>query len=50
MAKLTDRKVREIRKLHTVKKYTLTQLAKKYGVSIVAIYYVVKRITWKHVK
>jgi len=49
LAKLTDKKVKEIRKLHTTGNYTQTQLAKKYGVSIVAIHYVVKRKTWTHI-
>lgn len=47
--KLNDDKVRNIRKLYATGEYTLTKLAKEYGVDIALISSVVKRQAWKHV-
>jgi hypothetical protein len=49
-AKLTDKKVKEIRRLYMAGKTTQTALAAKYGVSIATIHYVATRKTWTHVK
>lgn len=48
MARLTARSVRAIRN-QAARGVTQTSLAAKYGVSAVAIHYVVKRVTWRHV-
>jgi hypothetical protein len=49
MAKLTEDDVREIRRLYATGNYTLKELAIRFGVSNVAIGYIVWRETWKHV-
>ncbi len=48
-AKLTDRKILQIRNLHKTGRYTLQQLASKFHVSHVSIWYIVKLKTWTHV-
>ena len=48
MARLTARSVRAIRN-QAAKGATLAALGEKYGVSAVAIHYVVTRQTWRHV-
>ena len=48
MARLTARHVRAIRN-QAAKGATLAALGEKYGVSHVAIHYVVTRQTWRHV-
>lgn len=48
MARLTDRKVRAIRRAYA-RGETQTELGRKYGVSTVAIHFVVHRKTWRHV-
>ena len=48
MARLTARQVRAIRSA-TARGATRAELGAKYGVSAVAIHYVVKRVTWRHV-
>lgn len=47
--KLNEKEVIEIRAKYMPYKYTLTMLAKEYGVHTSAIYGIVKYITWKHV-
>ena len=47
-SKLTDRKVRNIRKLYIPKKNGLKKLAKQYKVSESTIYRIVARKKWKH--
>ena len=49
MARLTARSVRAIRK-QAAQGATLAALGEKYGVSHVAIHYVVTRKTWRHVE
>lgn len=48
-AKLTEDDVREIRKLYSTKKYSLSYLANLYDVAVGTIYPIVKKKTWKHV-
>lgn len=48
-AKLTETKVREIRNLYGSGDYSLSQLAKLFGVHIMTIHPIVKRRTWKSV-
>lgn len=48
MAKLTERRVLAIRR-QAATGATLQSLADRYGVSHVAIHYVVTRKTWRHV-
>ncbi len=48
-AKLTDAKVRKIRKLYATGRYTLEQLGVKYGVSFVTIHHIAQRKTWTHI-
>lgn len=47
-AKLNDSKVREIR-LRNKNNESITSLAKEFGVSDAAVWFVVNRMTWKHV-
>ena len=47
LAKLTAKKVLEIRRLHPQKSYS--QLAKKYGITIQGVAAVVTRRNWKHI-
>lgn len=49
-AKLNDSKIRQIRQLYTVGKWTHRQLAQKFDVSHYTIWRVVTRKTWKHIK
>jgi hypothetical protein len=49
-AKLTDADVRAMRRAHVVTKIPTITLAKQFGVSHVAAWYVVHRVTWKHIK
>jgi hypothetical protein len=53
-AKLTEEKVKKIRKLYGLrekyKKYNLNYLADKYGVDRTLIGKIVKGTAWKHVK
>jgi predicted DNA binding protein len=48
MARLTARQVRAIRRA-AARGATQAELGAKYGVSSVAIHYVVNRVTWRHV-
>jgi hypothetical protein len=48
-AKLTERKVREIRAKYDAGGHTTTSLAPRYGVRQTTIWMIVKRKTWKHV-
>ena len=48
MARLTARSVRAIRRA-SAQGATRAELGAKYGVSAVAIHYVVTRQTWRHV-
>ena len=50
LSKLTEEKVREIRKEHSGAYGDGKRLAERFGVSISAISAVVKNRTWKHVK
>lgn len=45
-AKLTKNQVKQIRKLYTNGKFTLTDIAKEYHVSIPNIWYIVNHKTW----
>lgn len=49
-AKLTDGKVRRIRKLYATGKWTQAELGKMFGVSDVTISYIVNRKIWKHIR
>jgi len=48
-SKLTDRKVRQIRKLSTTGKYTQAELAEMFGVMQSAISRIVNHKLWKHI-
>lgn len=48
-AKLTDLKIKEIRKLHAEGKMTQREIAKKFGVGYKAISKIILRQRWKHV-
>lgn len=47
-AKLTEQQVLEIRETYQNRKVAYGPIAARYGVSKDTIYYVLKRITWKH--
>lgn len=47
--KLTEKQVIEIRRKYIPREYTLSLLAKEYGVSQQNILFIVKYVTWKHV-
>ena len=49
LAKLDERRVREIREKHATGHRTFRSLATEYGVAPNSIALVVKRLTWKHV-
>lgn len=49
LAKLTEDKVLEIRKLYTTGTYTRQYLASMFDVGVSTIGYVINRNTWKHV-
>lgn len=49
-AKLTNKKVLEIRRRYKEEEVTKRRLAKEYGVSTVTITAVIQRRSWKHVK
>lgn len=48
-AKLTEDKVREIRRLYAANAGDQYQLAEQFGVSQAAIGFIVRKKTWKHV-
>lgn len=48
-AKLTTEAVREIRRQHAAGGTTYAKLGAQFGVSTLAIQWVVRRITWRHV-
>lgn len=48
-AKLTDEKVREIRRKHKFEGYSIARLAKEYGVGVSTMNQVIKSQTWRHV-
>ena len=48
-AKLTEHQVREIRALHATGKVSYKELGRRFGVSNIAIRYICKRQSWKHV-
>ena len=48
-AKLTCLKVLQIRKKYTPNKYSFSKLAKEFKVAYITIWYIVNRITWKHI-
>ena len=47
-SKLTDNRVREIRKLHISKKYTTSKLGEMYNVHRSTISYIINNKTYKH--
>jgi hypothetical protein len=49
MAKLTEKDVKEIRKLYAIGEYTQIELGKTYRVSQNCIGYIVRKETWKHI-
>ena len=49
-AKLNEEAVRRIRKLHAAGLATQAELAREYGVSVLTIRKVVRRISWRHVQ
>ncbi|SRR6266566_703545 len=49
-AVLTDKLVKEIRKLYATSKWTMKKLAEKYVVAEMTIWAVIHRRNWKHVK
>jgi len=48
--KLTERQVREIRRLHSEEKISQIRLSERFGVSNGQINKIVKRTRWRHVK
>lgn len=48
-SKLTEQQVIEIRKKYIPKKYTMSKLAKEYGVRETAIYRIINYKRWKHI-
>lgn len=48
-AKLTEKQVKDIHKIHQDKKITLTDLSKQFHVSISTIGNIVNRKIWKHI-
>lgn len=50
MAKLTDDAVREIRRKYRPREYTRTMLATEYGVCVVTISRIVRRLRWEHLE
>jgi hypothetical protein len=48
-AKLTADTVREIRQLYAAGKYSQAKLARKFGVSELAINSAIHRRTWRHI-
>ena len=50
MAKLSDKQVKEIRKLYTAEKFTKTELSKKFNISYRSIVNIVNYRSWKHLK
>jgi hypothetical protein len=48
--KLDTKKVKEIRRLFATGEWSQAALGREYGVSQPAIYKIVKRQAWKHVK
>jgi hypothetical protein len=49
-AKLTDAKVRQMRKLRAENQLTTTELVSKFGVCRSSVKYILAGTTWKHVK
>lgn len=49
-AKLTEDKVRKIRKMHATHKYTMKHLGEQFGVSSSVISGAVRRITWSYLR
>ncbi len=48
-AKLTEEKVREMRRLYNPKKRNVSALARQFGVEWKTVNRVVRRLSWKHV-
>lgn len=48
-SKLTEEKVKEIRRLYKTGKYTRKNLASMFNVSTMPIHQIINRLTWKHV-
>lgn len=48
-AKLMEEQVREIRRLYATGAYSLTQLARKFGMFFTILHPLIHRRTWKHV-
>ncbi len=48
-SKLTEEKVREIRKLYKEGNHSFTDLGEKFGVDKTTIRFIIKRETWKHI-
>lgn len=49
LAKLTEQKVLKARKLHAEEGKGITELARRFGVSVATMSEVLKRKTWKHI-
>jgi hypothetical protein len=49
-SRLTDDNVREIRKVYSEEKPYFSQLARRYGVSTVTIWNIVRRASWTHLE
>lgn len=50
LSKLTEEKVREMRRLYAEGNVTHAVLAEKYGVALSTIHNALSRITWNHVE
>lgn len=48
-AKLTTAQVRQARKSHATGKWTISGLARKYGVTHQSMHAIIHRKTWKHI-
>jgi len=48
-AKMDDAMVREIRRSYTGRRGEITELSKKYGLSVTSMYHLVHGNTWRHV-
>lgn len=48
-SKLTDEKVKEIRRIYETGSYSLSQVAKEYGVAFQTVSKIINRKSWRHV-
>jgi hypothetical protein len=50
LSKLTEKDIREIRRLYETKEMNVSELSKRHGVARSVIYKAISRVTWKHVE